>query len=88
MQTLINCQGRRYRYQAERDCIEIKSPSGKSVTVYSMRIKNDKMSIYWNFSRIIENVDGLGQFTTDTRWHSIQLTKQQMDEFLKLSINQ
>ena len=83
MTNLIKCIATRYRYKAERDCLEITSPSKKTITLKLMSCK--KWFKYWEFSDIIQKADGLGEFTTDWKKVEIFLTKEQMLDFLLLS---
>ena len=81
-----DCKVRRYRYSAERDCLEMKSPSGKIITVYALSCKD--MEGYRKFSNMIQDVDQKGEFITESTWYPLSVTYSDMKEFLELSKKQ
>lgn len=81
----VKCKATRYRWSHERDELQVKSPSGKTITVKLSNCSGGRMDEYRKFSDIIQDADGLGEFTTAYKWVDIVLTKDQMAEFLELS---
>lgn len=79
----VTCLAYRYRYSAERDCISITSPTGKTITVKLLGCKD--MPTYWKFSDIIQAADGGGDFKSNYDSTNIELTKAEMEEFIELS---
>lgn len=80
---IVKCKFRRHCKNIVTDKIEVKSPTGKIVTIDFMSCKS--YSKYFKFSTMMADIDRKGIDSTGDDWFDINLTKEQMREFLELS---